>query len=66
MTTTKTRWGEASFKVLPDDNGSIHLMLDGSEYTFECELEAITALRLGQALCQMARIKGLPAGTVDP
>jgi hypothetical protein len=66
MSTTKTRWGEVSFKVQPDDDGSIHLMLDGSEYTFECELEALVALRLGQALMKLARIQGLPAGTFDP
>jgi len=66
MATTPTAWGEVSFKVQPDDNGSIHLMLDGQEYTFECRVLPITALRLGQALVQMARIAGLPPDTVDP
>jgi len=60
-----TRWGDVSFKIEPDDEGRIVLVLDGSEYTMECVLEPIVALRLGQALTKCARVAGLPAGTVD-
>ena len=61
-----THWGEVSLRVAPDDAGSIVLMLDGSEYTFETRLDALLSFRLGQALVRVARQLGLPKDLEDP
>ena len=60
-----TRWFEVQFKVAPDDNGRIALMLDGQEYTMDVALDIITAFRLGQALVRLVRQIGMPAGMHD-
>jgi hypothetical protein len=61
-----THWGEVSLRVAPDDDGSIVLMLDGHEYTFETRLDALLAFRLGQSLVRLSRKLGLPDGLADP
>lgn len=62
----QTHWGEVSLKVAPDDDGSVVLMLDGREYTFETSLDPLLAFRLGQALVRVARQIGLPIDLTDP
>jgi hypothetical protein len=61
----KIIWGHVSLRVAPDDDGSVVLFLDGSDFTFETNFDALLAFRLGQALVRLSRKLGLPDGLVD-
>ena len=59
-----TNWGWVEFKVEPDHNGEIQLVLDGTDYTTSVHLSPIIAYRLGSALVEVAQKAGLPTNFV--